>query len=258
MERNELKSYLKGGLFISAMMGITDGAWVSQRAQGARMVQIGALIADLKDRSHEARFLLPESEEHMIPIMKKHVDSVREKWRDLPVALNGASGDLESVIRMARAFKRAGGDLFELNCHGGYEKLLERGLLRAMVLPENRIAMHEWLVELCRLSIPVVVKFNATMKDVDFSEVLDGVSDVHGLFGVHFNIRSEEDKKPNTALIKQIRSRVNGMIFCSGYVRTRSQVTELLAAGGDCIGIAQGLRDDPGIIERLSSPSDGG
>ena len=31
--------------------------------------------------------------------------------------------------RMARAFERAGGDLFELNCHGGYEKLLQRGLL---------------------------------------------------------------------------------------------------------------------------------
>ena len=48
---------------VRAMMDITDGPWVAARAKGAKMVQIGALIADLKDRSHEKRFLLPETED---------------------------------------------------------------------------------------------------------------------------------------------------------------------------------------------------
>ena len=62
VERKSLESRLKGGLFISAMMDITDGPWVAARARGARMVQIGAFIADLTDRSHEQRFLLPGTE----------------------------------------------------------------------------------------------------------------------------------------------------------------------------------------------------
>lgn len=252
VERKTLESRLKDGIFISAMMDITDGPWVAARAKGARMVQIGAFFADLKDRSYETRFLLPETEEEMVPILARDVESVREGWGDLPVCINAAPGDLESALRMARAFESAGGDLFELNCHGGYEKLLQRGLLRAMVLPENRAAKHEWLVELCKLSIPIVVKFNGTQTEIDFPDILDGISDIDGLFGVHFNIRNIEDKQPNIVLVEKIRPHVNGMLFCSGYVKIQSQISELLAAGADSIGISQGLMDDPGIVERLS------
>jgi tRNA-dihydrouridine synthase len=247
-----LESRLRGGLFISAMMDITDGTWVAERAKGAGMVQIGALIADLEDRDHEKRFLLPEAEKEMVPILEAHVRSVRERWGDLPICLNAAPGDLESSLRMARAFETAGGDLIELNCHGGYDKLLRRGLLRAMALPENRSVMHQWLVELCKLSIPVAVKFNGTQTGIDFPEVLDGMADVDGLFGVHFNIRNQSDGEPNIPLVKTIRPHIGGLLFCSGYVKTRAQVAELFASGADCIGISQGLLDDPKILEDLS------
>ncbi len=252
MERKLLGSHLKSGLFISAMMDITDGSWVAARAKGASMVQIGALIADLEDRDHEKRFLLPEAEEQMIPILENHVRSVRESWGELPICLNAAPGDLESSLRMARAFEIAGGDLIELNCHGGYDKLIRRGLLRAMALPENRPVMRQWLVQLCKLSIPVVVKFNGTQSGIDFPEVLDGLSDIDGLFGVHFNIRNQSDGNPNFPLVREIRPHIRGLLFCSGYVKTKAQVAELLAAGADCIGIAQGLLDDPKILEDLS------
>ena len=252
MERKLLESLLKSGLFISAMMDITDGSWVAARAKGASMVQIGALIADLEDRDHEKRFLLPEAEEKMVPILESHVSSVRERWGELPICLNAAPGDLESSLRMARAFERAGGDLIELNCHGGYDRLIRRGLLRAMALPENRSVMHQWLVELCKLSIPVAVKFNGTQSGIDFPEVLDGISDIDRLFGVHFNIRNQSDGNPNFPLVERIRPHVKGLLFCSGYVKTKEQAAELFAAGADCIGIAQGLLDDPKILEDLS------
>ena len=59
MDNTGLESRLKGGLFLSSMMYITDGAYVAARGQGACMVQIGALIADALDRSHDSRCLLP-------------------------------------------------------------------------------------------------------------------------------------------------------------------------------------------------------
>jgi tRNA-dihydrouridine synthase len=251
MRREELQERLDGGLFISSMMGVTDGRWVADRAAHTRMVQIGALLADAQDRSHDPSCLLPVEESDMVPMLERQLQPVRERWAELPVCLNGAPGDLESALRMARAFAKAGGDLYELNCHGGYAKLLERGLLRNMVLPENRATMRAWLLELCRLPIPVVVKFDGTMEGFDFLPVLETVSDITGLFGVHFNIRDSAGKQPNQSLVRQVRPHVGGMLWCSGYVRSADQVAELRAAGVDCIGIAQGLRDDPAIFNRL-------
>ena len=142
MDREQLNRRLQGGLFLSSMMGQTDGTFVARHGQGASMVQIGALVADAVDRSHEQRYLLPEAQADMVPILQKEVESARAVQGDVPIALNAAVGDLESGIRMASAFDEAGGDIFELNVHGGYGKLLKRGLLRAMALPENRRERH--------------------------------------------------------------------------------------------------------------------
>ena len=161
MNSKELSTYLKGGLFISSMMFTTDGDWVARRGEGARMVQIGALIADSQDHSHDPRCLLPQDHRFMVSILRRELEIIRQSLGNTPVALNAAPGDLDSAVKMASAFSEAGGDIFELNCHGAYKKLLDKGLLSAMVLPRNRVTMYTWLEKLCTLDIPVVVKFNS-------------------------------------------------------------------------------------------------
>jgi len=248
-----LKERLKGGLFISSMMGCTTGAFVAERGRGAGMVQIGALVADATDRSHDARYLLPIEEDDMVPVLAREVEVARAGLGETPIALNAAPGDLTSARRMARAFRRAGGDLFELNCHGGYGPLLERGLLRAMALPENRPVLLAWLGELCRLEVPVVVKFHARTEGVDFAEVLDELAGISDLFGIHFNVRLPHRAEPDTAFVRRMRPAVPGMLWCSGHVTTRAHVDALFEAGADCVGIAQGVLDDPGLITRLAA-----
>ncbi len=253
MNRTELARRLRGGLFLSSMMGWTDGFFVAARGAGASMVQIGALVADALDRSHEARFLLPEAEADMVPVLRAEVAAARATLGDTPIALNAAVGDLESGLRMARAFHEAGGDIFELNVHGGYDKLLKRGLLRAMALPENRPMLIEWLGELCKLNVPVVVKFPGGMEGVDFAELTDAVCSVERLFGVHFNVRAKGDQRPDIQFVRRLRRHVKGQLWCSGHVRTRTHVVALLSAGADCVGIAQGVLDEPDIIARLDA-----
>jgi len=248
----QLASRLKGGVFISSMMGVTNGEYVARHGEGACMVQIGALVADAIDRSHDPDYLLPLDQADMVPILAKEVAPVRQALGDTPIALNAAPGDLESAIRMAKAFHEAGGDIFELNCHGGYGKLLERGLLRAMVLPENRPTMIEWLKELCRLAIPIVVKFNASTEGVDFVEALTQIRHIDGLFGVHFNVRSKGTKEPDLAFVQQVRPHVAGVLHCSGHVTDRAQFDALARAGADCIGISQGLLDDETIVQKIA------
>jgi tRNA-dihydrouridine synthase len=253
MDRIALEARLKDGLFLSSMMGWTNGAYCARNARGTCMVQLGALIADAEDRSHEARHLLPAAEEDMAEALRGEVDAIRKVHGDLPIALNCAVGDLPSGLSAARAFAAAGGDIFELNCHGGYQKLLSRGLLRAMALPPARTMLLEWLDALSSLDVPVVVKFNAAAGDgVDFTELLDEVRNVHGLFGVHLNVRGQGGS-PDVHLVRRVRGSVPGVLLCSGSVTTTWNVRKLLESGADCVGIAQGILDDPGIIVRLAA-----
>jgi hypothetical protein len=195
---------------------------------------------------------LPLDENEMVSVLEMHVKAVHSAIPDMLIGLNGAPGDLDSALRMARAFYRAGGDIFELNCHGGYAPLLERGLLRGMMMPDQRIRLHEWLQELCMLQIPIVVKFNGTVTGIDVIELLDSIRDIRDLFGVHFNVRDSEETKPNTGLVRLLRPKVDGVLFCSGFVTGKEHVRALEAAGADCIGVAQGIRDNPTIIRSLT------
>ncbi len=255
MQQEQLRSRLQDGLFISSMMHMTDGAYVTERAQGACMVQIGALIVDPLDHTHDPRSLLPGDYRFMVSALRREMEVIREGWDDLPVALNAAPGDHDSAVRMAQAFSESGGDIFELNCHGGYKKLLDRGLLQAMVVTENRASMIAWLKDLCELNTAIVVKFNSLTPNVDFQEVLQDVASVKNLFGIHFNVRSQDGSEPNLEFVRMARKLVSGMLFCSGHVKSREQVDALVEAGADCVGIAQGVIDDPQIISRLAKES---
>lgn len=250
---NSLADRLHHGVFISSMMSWTTGAFVTEHGQGAAMVQIGALVADLEDRSHSPRFLLPEAQADMVPILAAHVEAIRAGLGDIPIALNAAPGDLESALRMARAFHEAGGDIFELNCHGGYGKLLERGLLRAMALPENRPTMVQWLEALGKLDTAIVVKLNGHAEGAGLADVLRDIAHIERLLGVHINVRSVDREEPNLKLVQQLRPLVTGVLFCSGHVKSRQDVDDLTKAGCDCVGVAQGLLDDPHLIGMLTA-----
>jgi tRNA-dihydrouridine synthase len=253
MRHSALAESLERGIFLSSMMGITDGRYAAAHGRGARMVQIGALVADLLDRSHEPRALLPEEQPAMAGVLRAEVDAVRRSLPGVAVCLNLAAGDLESALRATRAFHEAGGDVLELNCHGGYRKLHDRGLLRAMVRPERRATLREWLRALCATPCPVVVKLNGSDGDTEAIEALAAVADIEDLFGVHLNVRNRGTGAPDLELARRARAEARGMLWCSGYVRERHQVVELMDAGAGCVGIAQAVRDQPFIIARLAA-----
>jgi len=244
-----LAARLKRGIFISSMMSRTTGAYCAAHGAGAAMVQIGALIAD-PVREHEEDYLLPEAEADMAARLRKDVDPIRERLGDVPICLNAAVGDLESGLKSARALRAAGGDVYEVNIHGGYGPMLKRGLLRAMALPLHRARLLEWLTALAELDTPVIVKFNRSTPGVDFSELLKQIDGI-GLLGVHFNVRDGSSNAPDLDFVRTVRPLVPGVLLCSGYVRARADADALFDAGADCVGVAQGLLDDPGIIAKL-------
>jgi 2,4-dienoyl-CoA reductase-like NADH-dependent reductase (Old Yellow Enzyme family) len=89
------------------------------------------------------------------------------------------------------------------------------------------------------------------MDGVDFTEVLEEIAPIKRLFGIHFNVRAEQEEAPDMAFVRRVRPYVKGLLLCSGHVTERAHVDALLTAGAVCVGIAKGVLDEPGIIARL-------
>ena len=248
MVRNEaLKEKLRGKLFLSSMMNITDGAFCSERSGGCAMVQLGAYLAE-PPMYGKIQSVLPPEREECIRFLSEECRRARSR-RELSVCLNLATPRLEWGLEAAEAFWEAGGDLVELNVHGGYERYLKLGLLRAMVLPENRPRLIKWLKAFSKLDIPVIVKFRMGVV-LDYPSVLEEIEDL--VFGVHFNIRDESGGKPDFKFAEKIRERINRFLLVSGYVRSASDAKRLFSIGVDMVGVAEPTIKNPEFIAEIA------
>jgi len=252
MDRDEIESKLRRGIFVSAMLGVLDGKTAALVGRHACMIQLPAIIKeDLEHITHDPRFCLPGEEEEYVELLRGEIAPIREALGAVPVAWNTATGDVDSAIRFANAAERAGADLYELNFNGGYGKLIKRTIIRAMVLPQNRDTLLEWVRELVeRARIPIVAKFFAGMHGVDFGEVAEQLSGFD-LFGLHLNVRSLTEMAPDVEVVRRVRPRFDGVLMCSGRVTRYEHAAALFEAGADCVGVARGLVEDGHLVSKL-------
>jgi len=248
IEPAELQEKLRGKLFLSSMMNVTDGSFCSERSEGCAMVQIGAYLAE-PPAYKKFRSVLPPERESCIRFLADEVRKARGDT-DVHVCLNLAAPKLEWGVEAAEAFKEAGGDFVELNVHGSYERYLKLGLLRAMVLPENRPKLIRWLKAFSELDIPVIVKFRMGVIP-DYPSILEETADLN-LFGVHFNVRDETTKRPDFGFVEDIRERCPFFLLISGYIRSADDARRLFSAGVDMVGIAEPTIKDPYFITKIA------
>ena len=248
----ELRGNLHGKLFLSSMMGITDGSFCSERGKGCAMVQIGAYLAEPSAYGRR-EYVLPPTEEECVSFSAEECERARDE-STLYVCLNLATPKLEWGLEAAEWFYKAGGDIVELNAHGGYEPYLRLGKLRAMVLPENRSELFEWLEAFSKLKVPVIVKFREGVIP-DYSPVLDKVADMD-LLGVHFNIRDERSGSPDIEFVREVKRRYPLFLLVSGYVRDAETVGRLFEAGADMVGFAEPTIKDAEFISKIAQELD--
>jgi len=248
MKPAELEKDLRGKLFLSSMMNVTNGSFCSERSEGCVMVQIGAYLAEPPAYGRFTSVLPPERQS----CIQFLAEEIRESKRrsDVYVCLNLATPKLEWGLEAAEAFREAGGDFVELNVHGSYERYLKLGLLRAMVLPENRPKLVRWLKAFSELDIPVIVKFRMGVIP-DYPSLLGEIADLN-LFGVHFNVRDEIAKRPDFRFVEEIREKCPLLLLISGYVRSADDARRLFSAGADMVGIAEPTMKDPYFIVRIA------
>ena len=166
------------------------------------------------------------------------------------VCLSIAGFKVEDVADAVRAFGEAGGDFVELNVHGGVRPWSEQGYLVGMALPEYRARLVFWAEQLAALDIPLVIKFNSRI-DVDFAEALRDLAHVP-VWGYHFNIRDQVEKKPNEDFVRNIRPLVQGPLLVSGYAWEVERVRRLQELGVNVVGFSEPVMNDPAFISRMA------
>jgi tRNA-dihydrouridine synthase len=260
----ELSQKLKGGFFVSSMMGVTDGAFCARTLQGdhrCAMVQTGAYLAEPTATEEEigphASSFLPADAEAWVDFLAEDCRPIREV-ADVAICMNLATPKLEWGLEAAKCFAQAGGDAVELNVHGGYGRYLARGKLRAMVQPEHQDELLRWVAALARLDIPLIVKFHGRSggeqsEREHLESALRRMANLPVL-GVHVNVRDEGNKRPDLELVRALRPLIPGLFLVSGHVRSRTDAQALFNAGADMVGAAAPVWKDVAYIRKLAQP----
>ncbi len=230
------------------MMGRTDGSFCAERGEGCALVQIGAYLAE-PPASGRSSYILPSRREECIDFFRSEISKIKESL-DAAVCVNLATLKLEWGLEAAECFRLAGGEMLELNVHGAYKPYLEKGRLRAMVLPENREELFKWLKEFSKIDIPFLVKFRLGVIE-DYTPILDFVSQLD-IFGVHFNIRNEKTRRPDFEFVKWFKDKYEEIfLLVSGYVRSSKDAEKLFDLGADMVGVAEPVLADPHYMKKL-------
>lgn len=257
MEANNQKEpmwqELRHGFFLSAMEGITNGAFCAERGGGCTMLQLGIYLAEPdnyhKVTAHYAQDILPADPQECLEFLREDIRAAKSA-SDALVCLNLASPHLEWALEVAKTFLQAGGDLIELNVHGGFTHYLSIGKMRAMIFPENQPELFHWVESFCEQEIPLIIKFNAKSNRTLLQQVLEALVK-SPLAGIHMNIREEKTKQPDYNFVRKIKELYPFFLLASGYVRSATDAKDLFEAGADMVGIAEPTVKDPGYISRL-------
>jgi tRNA-dihydrouridine synthase len=244
----ELYDKLRKGIFLSSMMEITDGSYCSTRKKGCTMVQLGAYLAE-PPAYGEHPYFLPPTRKKCIQFLRQECEKAKNN-SNIVICLNLATPKLEWGLEAAKCFYNAGGDLIELNIHGSYEPYLQLGKLRAMVYPEHREELFNWIESFTKLDIPLIMKFREGVIQ-DYSPVLDHISN-YDLFGIHFNVRNEEKLQPTYDFVLRVKRKYSFFLLVSGYVRSANDVQRLFENGADMVGIAEPTIKDQKYIYKIA------
>ncbi|MBN1584078.1 MAG: hypothetical protein JXA89_25435 [Anaerolineae bacterium] len=250
----ELYRAMKNGFFVSSMMGVADGAFCARASQGCAMVQIGAYLAEptasVEEKGQDTRSFLPAETEACVDFLAETCRQATS-LSNVIVCMNLATPKLEWGLDAAERFAEAGGNLVELNVHGGYRRYLDQGKLRAMVEPAHREELFRWVKAFNALAIPLIVKFHGQSDRQHLLPVLDEMARLSP-FGLHVNVRHEASKGPDIELVRVLKDRFPGFLLVSGYVRSADHVRALFDAGADMVGVAAPVMKDAGYVGRLA------
>ena len=167
MSFDEIAARLRRKLFLSSMMGTCDGSWCASRARGCAMVQLGAFVM-LEEHQPRDTYRPDPEPAKLTAFMKGQFDTCRAEAAGLVgedrvplICANVFPCTDEDVAVSVAAFFEAGGDVYELNSHGGIGNDRERGTGHMLFMPEHTEKLMRWAGMLVKGGGPIIIKARA-------------------------------------------------------------------------------------------------
>ncbi|MBD3181340.1 hypothetical protein GF312_03545 [Candidatus Poribacteria bacterium] len=256
MDFDELSTKLKGKLFLSSMMGKCDAGFCASRSRGCSMVQFGAFV--LLEEREERNTYWPDPEiDKLTEFMKDQFETYRLESsklfgkNNIPIiSANVFPCSDEDVETSASAFIKAGGDIYELNAHGGIGGDRERGTGSMLFIPEHTQKLFHWAKILVEAGGPVIIKGRGGVIP-DFTYHVNQLEQI-GVHAFHINVRGEKDGEQDLELLESIRKATDMFLLASGYVKDNKSAESLFSVGADCVGIATAAMNDPDIFTKIN------
>jgi len=246
---NSLLESIRGRYFLSAMMGTTTGAWAGTHCRGAAMAQLGVYILDAPGK-HEGPAWLDSREDVLEAYLRAEFAECRRLAAPgTVVCANMFLCAEKSVESSARVFRKAGGDLYELNGHGGVAGARESGTGCYMFMPEHAEKLHRWVRMLAATGIPLTVKAKSGVI-ADYVPHLKRFEEA-GVIAFHINVRDEQNRTQDLAALEAVRRGTRLFLMASGYVTDSASARRLFDAGADAVGVAEAAMKDPGIFGKV-------
>jgi tRNA-dihydrouridine synthase len=256
MDFQTIADRCRGRLFLSSMMEIADGTFCASRAAGCAMLQLGAFV--LSDEHDQRDTYWPP---HDLDGLTRHLAAQFETCRSEACTRTGRPEPPvlganvfpctdEHVRTTAAAFVAAGGDLYELNAHGGIGDDRRRGTGRMLFLPQHTEKLLRWARLLVAAGGPVMIKGRAGVIP-DFSEHVRRLEQL-GVHAFHINVRGEAAGSQDLGCLERIRKATRMFLLASGHVTDAARARALFDAGADAVGIAEAARHDAEIFARIA------
>lgn len=257
MDFPEIAGRLKGRLFLSSMMGWCDAGFCASRAKGCAMVQLGAFV--LVEGREERDWRYPDPEHgKLTAAMKEQFDACRAESAKLvgdenvPVICANIFPCVDDDVgNSAAAFAEAGGDIYELNAHGGNDR--ERGTGGMLFIPEHTPKLMRWAGMLVDVGGPVIIKGRGGVIP-DFADHVRQFEQI-GVDAFHINVRAEDEGEQDLKLVASIRKATGMLLLASGYVADAASARRLFDAGADCVGVAEAATTDADIFLKCGGAS---
>jgi len=252
VEFEDISIKLKGKLFLSSMMGVCDADFCASRAAGCAMVQFGAFVL-IKDRKERNTYWPDPDRSKLTDLMRSQFGKFRKLVRqeETPIiSANVFPCEDEYVGLSAHTFIEAGGDIYELNAHGGIGGDRERGTGSMLFIPEHTSKLMRWAKTLVDAGCPVIIKGRGGAIP-DYTEHVKQLEQI-GVHAFHINVRDESTGSQDLKLLEKIRKATNMFLLASGYAKDAASARLLFSTGADCVGIAQAAMSDPEIFVKCA------
>ena len=244
---------IQNPIALSAMAGITDGAFAKAHADGAGIVVLGAYNLDEESEKAGAEvvargrtefFAGDDVDGDVFLQIENEIDYVNAQMPKTIPVISVRSATLEPFLKAAELIKRKNA-VMELDIHCRQPEFTERGLGQSLLKNTEKLA--EMIQKIKETGVILSIKFRTNVVD---PKTAAEFFDAAGADMIHADAMIE-GKGADIEAIAQIRNATRKIVIANNSVDDFDAALDFFSSGADMVSVARAAADDSAFIPHL-------